>query len=97
MTEQMSLQEYKLAYKQQRLEEERRGFYIHLIVYVAVNALLIGINLYFVPGVLWFFFPLVGWGICVAAHYLGAVRWAARNLERKEAEAEYKTKYGGKV
>ncbi len=61
-------------------------------MYAIVNALLIFVNLYFVPTVLWFFFPLIGWGIGVVLHYLGAIRFASSNLEKKEAEAEYRAK-----
>ena len=45
-----------------------RGFQIHLAVYVAVNLLLIVVNLLTTPTVLWFFWPLAGWGIGILAH-----------------------------
>ena len=45
-----------------------RGFQIHLAAYVAVNLLLIVINLLTTPTVLWFFWPLAGWGIGILAH-----------------------------
>jgi hypothetical protein len=47
-----------------------KGFYIHATVYVAVNVLLIAINLATSPRQIWFFWPLVGWGIGLAAHGL---------------------------
>jgi hypothetical protein len=47
-----------------------RGFYIHSTVYVLVNLLLIAINLLTSPSVLWFVWPLLGWGIGLAAHGL---------------------------
>ena len=46
----------------------RRGFYIHLVAYMMVNALLVGINLATNPDRLWFQWPLMGWGIGVLAH-----------------------------
>jgi len=46
----------------------RRGFYIHLAVYLAVNALLSGLNLATGPDRLWCPWPLFGWGIGVLAH-----------------------------
>jgi hypothetical protein len=47
-----------------------KGFYVHATVYVLVNALLIIINLLTSPDRLWFFYPLLGWGIGLAAHGL---------------------------
>ena len=45
-----------------------RGFFLHLFVYVAVNALLIIVNLLYMPNYYWFLFPLIGWGLLVLAH-----------------------------
>jgi hypothetical protein len=45
-----------------------KGFYIHATVYVLVNALLVIINLGVSRGEFWFFWPLAGWGIGLAAH-----------------------------
>ena len=44
------------------------GFKIHFAVYVAVNLLLIAVNLLTDPHVLWFVWPLAGWGIGILAH-----------------------------
>jgi hypothetical protein len=44
-----------------------RGFFLHLFVYIAVNALLIAVNLLYSPDYYWFL-PLVGWGLLLAAH-----------------------------
>jgi hypothetical protein len=48
----------------------RAGFSIHLVTYLAVNALLVGVNLLATPGRLWFFWPLLGWGAGLLAHAL---------------------------
>lgn len=48
---------------------ERRDFFIHLTVYLAVNAMLIGLWLWNDPGeFFWPLFPIVGWGIGLAVH-----------------------------
>jgi hypothetical protein len=47
------------------------GFYIHLVIYVVVNILLVLINLKYSPQYLWFLWPLFGWGIGIAFHALG--------------------------
>lgn len=46
----------------------RRGFLIHLTAYAAVNVMLVGINLVTNPDKLWFYWPLMGWGIGILAH-----------------------------
>jgi len=45
-----------------------RGFTVHVFVYVAVNVLLIIVNLLYMPSYYWFLFPLIGWGLLLAAH-----------------------------
>jgi hypothetical protein len=48
--------------------EQLRGFYVHLTVYVLVNLFLFGLNIATDRDNLWFFWPLLGWGIGLAAH-----------------------------
>jgi hypothetical protein len=75
------------------LEARRRvallkGFYIHLAVYVVVNAILIAINA-FSGGVWWAQWPLIGWGIGLVGHGLAVFRplgrmgkdWEARQIK----------------
>jgi hypothetical protein len=50
--------------------EALRGFYVHLTVYVVVNLFLFALNVLTSPGRLWFFWPLLGWGLAVALHAL---------------------------
>jgi len=86
------LEEYKKAYREVVSEEEKRVFLIHLVVYVLVNAMLIAINFIYSPEAIWFFYPLIGWGIGITIHYLSGVRWIQKELEEKEAKAEYKAR-----
>ncbi|MEJ2366441.1 MAG: 2TM domain-containing protein [Deltaproteobacteria bacterium] len=51
--------------------EAKIGFFIHLAVYLAVNTLLIIINISTSPQYLWFKWPLIGWGIGVIFHAIG--------------------------
>lgn len=92
MTEEISLEDYKKAYREMMADEEKRGFLIHLVVYVLINAMLIAINFIYSPEAIWFFYPLLGWGIGITAHYLNAVHWIERDLKKKEAEAEYRAR-----
>jgi hypothetical protein len=45
-----------------------RGFYIHATVYALVNAFLIALNVLTSTAGLWSVWPLLGWGIGLAAH-----------------------------
>ena len=45
-----------------------RGFFLHVFVYATVNALLIIVNLMYMPTYHWFVYPLVAWGVLLAAH-----------------------------
>ncbi len=70
-----SLAEAKTDWKSQGL---MRAFVIHLVVYLAVNGILLFINLTYSPQMLWVLFPAVGWGIGVALHLALTLLWAPR-------------------
>ena len=68
--------------------KEMKDFYVHLGAYVLVNAMLFLINMTTSPDMLWFFWPLFGWGLVIVLHML---RVFGRTLgsnweERKIAE-----------
>jgi hypothetical protein len=46
------------------------GFYTHLTIYVIVNGTLLALNL-LAGGPAWAVWPLIGWGIGLAAHGIG--------------------------
>lgn len=50
--------------------EEIKGFYGNLAAYVVVNIVLMIINLATSPEYLWFFWPMLGWGVGVLFHGL---------------------------
>ncbi len=96
MANEVSLDMYKRAYREMTLEEEKMGVYVHLTVFVFVNAFLIFLNLTFSPAVLWFVFPLIGWGIGLTIHFLGVFYFGKSHLIEKEAKAEYRARIGEK-
>jgi len=51
-----------------------RGFVIHFAVYVAVNLLLIMINIFTDPNTLWFYWPMLGWGLGLLGHAFAVMR-----------------------
>ena len=68
--------------------KEKVGFYTHLAVFVAVNLFLIALwwattGPQSFP---WFIFPLFGWGIGLAAHYVGAFHGTAYTERMTERE-----------
>jgi len=60
------------------------GFFFHFSAYVLVNAILIAVNLLTTPDRLWFYWPLLGWGIGILAHGL-AVNFSAEEKVRRRA------------
>lgn len=79
-------QRYERARKQVR---QLRAFYIHLVVYILVNAFLVILSL--ITGGSWSIWPLLGWGIGLGAHaatvfvggsLLGA-GWEEREIRRQ--------------
>ncbi len=86
-------QDYKEYDRYQRAKkqvEEIKGFYGHLVSYLAVNAFLLFINLKFSPQELWFLWPLMGWGLGLLLHgmktfnympFLGK-DWEAKKLKQ---------------
>ena len=52
------------------LAQAKLDLYTHLMVYVLVNLMLFSVNEIVAPSTLWYLFPLVGWGVCLAVHGL---------------------------
>lgn len=49
--------------------EDIKSFYIHLGLFVIVNLGLFAINMITNRDVLWFYWPLLGWGVAIAIHF----------------------------
>ena len=62
------------------------GFFFHFSAYVLVNAILIAVNLLTTPDRLWFYWPLLGWGIGILAHGL-AVNFSAEEKVRRRGRS----------
>ena len=74
-----------------RRAKEKLHFYLHSAVYVAVNVALLVVNLNVTPDNLWFYWPLAGWGIGLAAHAVKTYHAdfgeaLRRRLEERELE-----------
>lgn len=67
-TNQFDIEKYNKAKKRVK---ELKEFYRHLASYLVVIPFLIFINLYFSPKHIWFYWPMLGWGIGLFFHALG--------------------------
>ena len=88
MSKQMSENEiYEQAKKR---VEAKKGFFIHLTVYIIVNIILVLIWAFAAGGGFpWFIFPLGGWGIGIIFHFLGVFAFEGKSDRaaiEKEAE-----------
>lgn len=54
--------------KAQKRVEDIKGFYSHMTSFIVVNIGLMMLNLFTNPSHLWFLYPLIGWGVGLAAH-----------------------------
>ena len=61
--------------KAQKKVEDLKGFYGNLSSYIIVNAGLLILNLVTSPSHLWFFYPLLGWGIGVVIHAMSVFNY----------------------
>ncbi|MCX6004651.1 MAG: 2TM domain-containing protein [Chloroflexi bacterium] len=78
----------------ERRVAEKKGFFIHLVVYITVNAFLVGVwamtnglTNYSFP---WFIYPMAGWGIGLIFHFLAVFVFPKRGgeWERREIQKE---------
>ena len=53
--------------------KELKDFYTHVIVYIAVNIVLLVINLISSPDALWFYWATIFWGIGLGFHGLSVL------------------------
>ena len=84
--------EEELYQEAKKRVEEKRGFRIHLTIYLAVNAFLVIIWWVTGAGFPWFVFPLGGWGIGLLFNFLGVYVFSRRpERDRNEIEKEMET------
>lgn len=65
---QLDLERYQKA---QKRVKEIKGFYGHLASFILVILFLAFINLRFSPKHIWFYWPMIGWGIGLFFHAVG--------------------------
>ncbi len=92
MSEGITLEEYKKAYFEVYKEQRKKGFFLHLSIYILVNTTSAIINFVFTPTFLWVIFPIVFWGMGVVWNYLGSLVWIDRKLLETSLEADFRLK-----
>jgi transcriptional regulator with XRE-family HTH domain len=70
MADQVSNPQFRQERIAFRKAQRMRGYYLHLMLYLATNAGCIAINLFTSPGKLWFVGLALFWGIGLMAHTL---------------------------
>ncbi len=88
MSETITVQDYERAERALALEWARRGFTVHEATYAIANICLILINLLVVPDYIWFYFPLLFWGLGLLMHYVFGLRQAGRVIAERQAQIE---------
>ncbi len=79
-------EEYKRYERAKERVKEIKDFYSHLFTYICVISFLGFINLKYSPDHLWFYWPMLGWGIGLLFHGLKAFDFTfmSKNWEEKK-------------
>ena len=88
----LTADQYKQAELELTVAETKRGFKIHAAVYALVMTGLIVLNVLLIAftdaDFPWVVFPLVGWGIGLAFHYVDAFRREGRSIRARQETVE---------
>jgi len=91
-----SEEELSLNERADRYIRRLEGFYAHLASYVAVNALLVGINLFTSSDVFWAIWPILGWGVKVAGHAVAVFGVPGRADWRERTRTAFLRRHGAR-
>lgn len=91
--------EQERYYQAKKRVEDIKGFYGNLIAYLIFNGFFLVLNLLTSPNELWFYWPLLGWGVGVVIHGMKVFNyfpflnknWEERKI-KELMEKENKTK-----
>lgn len=87
----MTDKQYAIARKRVK---RKKHFYRHLSVYTVMGCFFYVLNILTNPGHYWFYWPMLGWGLGLAMHYVaifgvpGLVEEMGEDWENKEIEKE---------
>jgi hypothetical protein len=72
--------------KAKKRVKSKKDFYQHLMAFVIVNSFLFLLNMVTSPFTWWFFYPMLGWGVGLAFHYVEVFGVPGFNILSKEWE-----------
>ena len=87
------MEEYIYRKARERVRK-KKGFYGHLSAYLAVGVFFLVMNMVTDPWDLWFFYPMMPWGVGLLIHYFGVFGLPGRekvltkSWEEREMEKE---------
>ena len=81
------MEKEEMYQKAKKRAEAKIRFYLHLIVYIVVNILLIIVNLTTSTKYLWFKWPLIVWGLGLLFHSIG-IRFSSAGYSIKDRMIE---------
>lgn len=84
-----TLKDFEKADSELRVAQSRTHFYMHALLYVMANIVLVIFNLILAPAYPWALISVVIWGIALEAHYLTAFHWMDSANAQWMAKAEY--------
>ncbi len=86
----VEFENYKKFFRDTHIEAEETLLGIHVLIYLAVNALWVILNIVFVPSKYrWIvLYPIIGWGAVLFAHWWFYVRNASNLCRMREARTE---------
>ena len=88
------MKEFEEYQKARDRVQEVKGFYAHAAMYLLANVALAVLNLATLAkndGIIWFVWPLIGWGIALAVHALsvfGIGRFLGKDWEQRQIQQE---------
>lgn len=82
--------EYRKAKKR---VQAKKGFYSHFGIYAIMGIFFFTLNMLTSPATYWWYWPMLGWGIGIASHYIAVfgipgLPFTSKEWEEKEIEKE---------
>ena len=72
----------------QKRVKKKKGFYIHFGVYLAMGCFFFVMNLVEFDGEIWFFMPMIPWGVSIMIHYFAVFGLPGGAMSKEWEEAE---------
>ncbi len=84
----MGYTEEEIYKKAKKKVKAKKGFYAHLGVYITMFVFFFIMNILNFDGEIWFFYPMLPWGISIAIHYFTVFGLPGGKMSSKWEEEE---------